>query len=76
MPAKGPPRPAAACSLGKLGALGAHLIDIAAKEVGDIFDGLACSQAVPQVLEIEFRPGLAAIDVEGAGRWLLRRYDM
>jgi hypothetical protein len=53
-----------------LGGRGAHLIHIAAKKIGDVFGRLARSQAVSQVLEIEFRPGLAGIDVRGVGRRL------
>jgi hypothetical protein len=54
----------------KLVDLGPHFARFPAEKIGDIFDGLARSQAVPQVLEIEFRPGLAAVDVGGGGRWL------
>ena len=41
-----------------------------ASVIGDIFGALAGSQAVPQILEIQRRPGLAAIDVGGLGRGL------
>jgi hypothetical protein len=54
-------------ALGELGGLGAHLIDTAAQEIGDLFRPLARRQAVPQVLEIERRPGFAGVDVQGAG---------
>ena len=45
-------------------------IDAREQAYGDIFGALAGSQAVPQILEIQRRPGLAAIDVGGLGRGL------
>jgi hypothetical protein len=54
----------------QLGGLGAHLVRIPAEEIRDQLGWAAEGEALPQVGEIELRPGLAAVDVGGVRRRL------